>query len=152
LQNYDNNALPSFKDIEAASQLYKRERSKSSSSSSSSSIPFLILIISVPRNQNNWIFSIKYTCYLINESNKFSVIQMKIPSLSADSEADYISAKCLNRSLKTSMPNISSLSIQKATSLELLADSMLDGIFEQLQETANLEREVMELKELLNSL
>ena len=77
---------------------------------------------------------------------------MKIPSLSADSEADYISAKCLNRSLKTTMPNISSLSIQKATSLELLADSMLDSIFEQLQETSNLEKEVMELKELLNSL
>jgi hypothetical protein len=148
LQNYNNNALPSFKDIEAASQLYKKECLKSSKSS----IPFIILIISIPSNQDGWIYSIKYTCYIFNdEYNKLSVIQMKIPSLSADSEADYIVSRCLNRSVKTSIPNISSLSIQKSTALELAADDMLDKICKKLQHTVDLENEVIELKRLLSS-
>ena len=145
LQNYNNNALPSFKDIQAASLLYKKECIRSSKPS----IPFIILIISIPSNQDGWIYSIKYTCYIFNgESNTLSSIQMKIPSLSADSEADYVVAKCLNRSIKTVMPNISSLSIQKSTSLELSANNMLDNICEKLKETVDLENDVIELKKL----
>ena len=150
LQNYDNQSgqlLPSYKDIAAASQLYKKECLRSSSES----IPFLIFIISVPSNQDNWIFSIKYTCYVLNsEYDNLLPIKIKIPSLAADSSNDY--SKCLNKSipLSTTIPNITSLSIQKATSLELLADNMLDKIYEQIQETVQLENEIKNLKEILN--
>lgn len=130
----------------AASQLYRKECLRSSSES----IPFLILVISVPSNQDNWIFSIKYTCYVINsENDNLSVIKIKIPSLAADSSSDY--SKCLNKKipLSTTIPNITSLSIQKATSLELLADDMLDKIYEQIKETVELENEIRNLREIL---
>mmetsp|Transcript_36022 Transcript_36022/g.34090 ORF Transcript_36022/g.34090 Transcript_36022/m.34090 type:complete len:249 (-) Transcript_36022:320-1066(-) len=137
---------PSMRDMAVASYLRKQAQS--------ALFPFLILIINIDSNQCSWIFGMSFSCFGINiDSPRVPFwIDLNIPSLSADSTADYKAATCLNSDFAMSSSSRKGLALGAATAIhysvetELLAAQLVDDIQEATSSVVSLEMEVKELR------
>lgn len=151
---------PSLRDIMIARHLEATQ--------DSALIPFLILLINIDSNQCSWVYEMHYSCFGVQrDSPKYASsfkyvdstllylhrnlliddrcslrtllsLDLKIPSLSADSAADYKSSPCLNSDATilnymgeesaAMMSGVAATTVHNSVDTELLAVRLIDEI------------------------